>query len=307
MPPVVIAGALAAGGAIAGSSIASSGAKDAARAQAASGDRATEAQMEMFRQTQAGQRPFQEAGYAALPYLQYLATGQIPQEIQMQQGQDGQYTATNALSNVPRMQEGGILNRLAPTINAATEPMRQAGQPDQYSAYNNAIANFNPDFFQESPAYKWQLQQGQRAIDAAMARRGKLNSSTAVNALADYSGQLGANEWDKSYGRLLDLTNIGRGATTASGSAALSTGNALANIYQNQGAAQAQGINAAAQQRGSMWSNLGALPLNIYNTQQYQNALAPQNQFTMPQMSAPSNYVSSPQGFQVNAGNYSLR
>lgn len=284
MPPAVVGGAVAAGGAIIGGMQASDAAKAAGEAQKASTQQGIDATLAMYNQSRADLLPYLQTGYSALPYLQYLATGQVPQDIPMTQGATGggatgysmeSLPARNVLANIPENPPGFTQKFWDEVKNKSQEAVTAADQQaaSQPSPYSNAIANFNPNFMFETPGYKWQLEQGQRAIDAAMAKRGKLNSSTAVNALADFTGNLSANEYNNAWNRLFSLGTMGQGTASSTGNASLQTGNALAGLYANQGAASANAINQAGQNRASLWSNLGALPLNIYSTQKYLNAL----------------------------------
>jgi len=110
---------------------------------------------------------------------------------------------------------------------------------------------------QESPMYSWQQEQGERALNRQAAAKGLSGSRASLNALSDFNRGLGAQESDKQYGRLLDMTNIGRGmAATGLGagqSYAAGAGSAL------MGGAQQSALYSgmAAQTKGSMYENLG--------------------------------------------------
>lgn len=239
-------GLLGAAGSIMGGKSAASGAKDAANTQAAASDRAAQMQREMFDVQRQDYSPYAQMGSLASPLLTYYATGIRPTMSQAD------------LDELKRLQGGGDdvdsyrLNQLL---------AQQQGI--------NALSQGIPT----SPMYTWQQEQGERAINRALAARGLYNSSAALNQLSDFNRALGAEESERQYGRLMDLTNIGRGAATQSGAAAANTGNALAGLYQAQGNALAQGQLAAGQARGSMYANLGAMPMNLYNTYTMTNAL----------------------------------
>ena len=126
-----------------------------------------------------------------------------------------------------------------------------------------------------SPLYQFRQREGESAINRALASRGLYDSSFAVNQLADLTNRLTAEETERQYGRLLDMANIGRGAATQSGSAALATGNVLGQYATQGGQAMAAGQLGEGQQRASMYSNLGALPMQAYNAYQQSQAYSP--------------------------------
>jgi len=157
---------------------------------------------------------------------------------------------------------------------------------------------------QASPLYQWQQEQLNKQINRQLQARGRSNSTFGVNALGEAQRALGAEETERQYGRLLDLTNIGRGATGSVSSLGSMSATGAGNAMMQAGAAQAQGIAGAGATRGSMWANAAATPMNMYYTQQYIDALRgnqqqPQQQ---PQWTVPSNTW---QQQQQQAGYYS--
>jgi hypothetical protein len=129
-----------------------------------------------------------------------------------------------------------------------------------------------------SPLYDWQKEQITEDINRQLAARGRSSSTFGANVLSDAYRGLAAEESQRQYGRLLDLTNIGRGAQgSVSGfgaGAASGAGNALGMAGGALGAGQQQAANI----RGSTYANLGALPLQLYSQYQYLNALQPRQQ-----------------------------
>ena len=148
---------------------------------------------------------------------------------------------------------------------------------DQYSPYSQAgsqaldiykaalgmpsSSQFNP---QTSGLYNWQLQQGMRGQNAALAQRGLAGSPAGMRSVGDFISRLGAEEGTRQMGYLTDL--IGRGATAA---------NAAANVQQNQGNQLADvGLKGASAIGGyqeglglanaSIDTNLGNIQNNMY-------------------------------------------
>jgi len=86
-----------------------------------------------------------------------------------------------------------------------------------------------------SPSYLWQLEQGEKGINRDMAARGLYNSSAALSQLSNFRQALGAQETDRTWGRLLDMTKIGQMSAGQAGASSMATGNTLASLYQDQG------------------------------------------------------------------------
>jgi len=60
-----------------------------------------------------------------------------------------------------------------------------------------------------SPQFKIQQEEGERAINRALAARGLSSSSQALGELGDYNRKLIAGEMEKNIGRLSDMVNLG--------------------------------------------------------------------------------------------------
>lgn len=121
------------------------------------------------------------------------------------------------------------LEYVDPYHNLATQNL-----PYLQNLLNGGGKTFN---FQSSPSYLWQLEQGEDAIKRMQASIGGLNSSATGNLLMDFNRGLAAQEVDKNWGRLLDLTKIGQMSAGQAGASSMQTGNTLASLYQNQGRA----------------------------------------------------------------------
>jgi hypothetical protein len=95
---------------------------------------------------------------------------------------------------------------------------------------------------QESPAAQYQLTQGTKAMNRALASRGLSGSGSAVNRLTELNSSIAATDWNNQYNRLLQAINIGTSATAGQASASGTYTNAvtqgaqgLANVATNQG------------------------------------------------------------------------
>lgn len=231
------AGALGLGGTLLGSKSQSKAASKAAGTQAQAANYAADVQRDMFETAYQGQMPYRHLGYQAAPLLSYFLTGQMPK---LTPGERWE------MEQIQRMH---IPNRSTSDRTRLAELLAksQAKRPS----------------LETSPLYKMQLDEGTGAINRGFAARGLYRSSGATNALSDFARALGAEEMQRQYGRVLDALNVGRGAATESGGAAMNSGNALASIYQNAGSNQANYQMAEGQNRASMYGQLAALPMQL--------------------------------------------
>lgn len=128
---------------------------------------------------------------------------------------------------------------------------------DTQNGFNNYL---------NSTAYKFQLGQGQNAIDSDASAKGLLNSGGTAKALAQYGQNLAGTTFNNYLGQLGNLNNQ-QGATATSGQNALgqiaSTGTAAggqaANTLIQGGNAAASGTVAAFNGIGNALSSVGGL------------------------------------------------
>jgi len=267
------------GGAIIGGVMSSKASKDAseeaADAQRDAATMATDTEMEMFNMAREDYSPYRETGEKALP----------------------------------------LLEEFAPSDKA----MNLLQQMEGYSP----LAERKPvEFDPNDPIYKWRLQKGEEAVNRAYAARGMYDSRPAVNSLMDVTMGLSAAESDKQYARglddygmaldeynrlsglygsynaldaaqynrLLDRTQIGAGAASASGSAALQTGGNLANIYSNLGSNLSSNYLQQGANEAQFWSQMGAMPATAVNAYKSQSPTAGSSGSSTPYFDATSSY-----------------
>ena len=136
-----------------------------------------------------------------------------------------------------------------------------------------------------SPAYTYQQQQGEKAINRAAAARGGYGSTATVDQLGDFNQRLGASEVTNQYNRLLHLVNIGQSAANNESASSLNYANSNTAASQNYANSTSGIISNSAnnlsnlqiqqgENQASMWSNLGALPMQGINA--YQSLNQPQ-------------------------------
>ena len=100
---------------------------------------------------------------------------------------------------------------------------------------------------QESPAAQYQLTQGTKAMNRALASRGLSGSGNAVNRLTELNSSIAATDWSNQYNRLLDAINIGTSASAKTASAGSKYADQLytaAGQLGNSAQNQAQSMNS---------------------------------------------------------------
>lgn len=124
------------------------------------------------------------------------------------------------------------------------------------------------DFFND-PGYQFRLQQGQQAINRAMAAKGLRQSTAAVRGLADFNQGLASQEyqnaWDRwnenrtqQYNMMSNLAGMGQVQSGRLAGAAGQYGTNVGNIMVGQGnAIAAQGMNRANTNAGIFGQLLG--------------------------------------------------
>lgn len=157
------------------------------------------------------------------------------------------------------------------------QPWLQAGQAALPTLQNmaNTPVNFSQQDFQNNmdPAYQFDLQQGQQAIQRSAAANGTLMTGGTLKDLTSYSQGQASNEYSNAYNRFMNNQNTqfnrlssiagtGQTATGQLGQVGMNTANAIGGYMT--GAANAQGASTIAQ--GNAWSGaLSGLGNNIGN------------------------------------------
>lgn len=144
---------------------------------------------------------------------------------------------------------------LAPYVSAGLPAL--TGQQDLLGlnggdAQGKAIAGI-----QGSPMFGALAQQGEDAILANASATGGLRGGNVQGALGQFRPQLLAQLIDQQYSRLGGLTQLGQNSAAGVGTAGLSTGNNIAQLLQQQGAAQAGNALAAGRAQAGIYSAFG--------------------------------------------------
>lgn len=160
-----------------------------------------------------------------------------------------------------------------------------------YKTGTNALGDYQKMLnggynMQESPAAQYQLTQGTKAMNRALASRGLSGSGNAVNRLTELNSGIAATDWNNQYNRLLDAIKIGTGAASSAGQAGQSYVNSLQNAANNLGNIYTNSAN-----------NLNSIYSNLQNSGMNMMALGTKNNWWQ------SNNNSSP-GYQGGGGDY---
>lgn len=102
-------------------------------------------------------------------------------------------------------------------------------------------------YLQNSPAYKFRQEEGNRALNRQLAARGLYNSGAGLETLARFQAQLEGEESDKIFSRLAGLINVGASAS-----------NNKAGIQANLGNALMGGTASLGNMIGQVYANAGA-------------------------------------------------
>lgn len=260
-------------GGIASGLLGASASNKAASASERASERTVALQEKIYEQTTKNFSPYLDAGNTALQaYMYEMGLGPAPSIGGA--APSIETITTPGASSGPRYTNPMLA---AATGNADTRNSLLAGQSSgtpgttQYRvngqtfstlADAQAYAASNPtggsgyQGFTATPAYQFQLQQGQDSINALAGAKGGLNSGATLKALSDYNQGLASQEYSNYLNRLSGLTNMGTSAAANQASAgqsyASNTGNALmtgaqatANGYINSANAINGGINNA--------------------------------------------------------------
>lgn len=162
----------------------------------------------------------------------------------------------------------------------------------------NALAAGDYSGFQNSPDYKFALQQGLQGVDRSAAARGALYSGGQLADLSNYAQGMASQNLGTYRNFLTGLAGMGQNA--AGTIAGVGQNSANAQGSNNWGAANAAGNSAINQ--ANNWSQLGAGLGGLANNLIQQNAAGRQSSFT-PSNSLWSGQARTGAGSAYNVGN----
>lgn len=114
---------------------------------------------------------------------------------------------------------------------------------------------YDPSMLERDPGYKFRMDEGLKALNAAASAGGRMGSSRTAKDLMRFGQGLASQEYDRAYNRefnrLGSLMNVGTGANLTGVQASGQHGANVSNLYTNLGNAQAanaiSGANADKQ------------------------------------------------------------
>jgi|GEM_PF-5092077 len=280
----VAAGATAASlaGSVIGASSASEAQEDSLNFQKGMASKSILSQLQAQVQNDGLMAPGYAAYQAATPLLTYMLTG-------VNTGQDFTDQDMLELETLREQKNKLIRDRNIHMSSSTGDRDNQRWHNDEVSKINaklarlqdlennyaasQAMQSVGENGLLKTPGYAWQKQQGEEAVNRALAARGMHNSRAGVNALSDFNENLNANTYQQQVGNLYNLSNLGRGASATAASLGQNSATNLGNTYMNAGQSIGQGMVDKGQTEGSMWANALSVPLNMYQNYQYNNAL----------------------------------
>lgn len=284
----VASGVILAGTAIAGSVISANAAENAANTQANAAENAQQISQQEFNTITQQEQPFIQGGYGALSNLDYmLGIGPPPSGTTGQGGFTGGMVGS---SNAPTATTGlgaGVLGSgigLIPQITGAAQSTPSGTPGMSYTVgpggsiiprlsdisgnapaasgvaptsavggYGSLVAPFTADTFKQySPAYQFQLQQGQQGVlNADAGSQGALSGATLKDLigynqnLANTSFNNAFNQYQTQQGnifsRLSGIAQLGQAAAANTGQQGTALAGQAAQSATNIGTAQAAG------------------------------------------------------------------
>lgn len=173
---------------------------------------------------------------------------------------DAQSEASQAGIDEQRRQFDKVQELLSPYVKAGTGSLQ--AQQDLIGLNGNKAQQAAIDALRASPAYTSAMRSGTDTINANASATGGLRGGNTQEALGRFGGDLLTNLVQSQFSNLGGITNLGQNSAAQTGSAAMASGNNIAGLLQQQGAAQAGGYigtaNANSQMANSFTSGLGA-------------------------------------------------
>src|ERR1700682_4879619 len=278
-------------GALIGGLAGADASRSAANTQADAAKNATAAQLQMFNTTQGNLAPYMQGGTASLAALeQFMGITPGTPGTPGTAATPGQFVGGGVTGGTPTFSTGDY-TRPDSTFRPQGAGQMIPGSPGTPGTPGTA-SSFNPNApgvkpftladFQASPAYNFNLQQGQQAIDKAANARGNLYAPQTLQDISKYSQGVASNEFQNAFSnynttqnsifsRLSGMAGSGQNAAANLGGFAGQVGGQIGCNMIGAGNAQAAGTIGQA----NAISGAGS---GIYNAYIMQQILAQQNQ-----------------------------
>lgn len=283
------------GAALVGGLISADASKSAANKQSAGADKASQLQMDMFNKTQSNLAPWLDTGTMSLQALaqgaglggggeQPLTEADVRKIYQRYMGRPvsaeemQSLMATNKTPyelerSVASSQEHLFHVNKQRNVSPVSQPLYQepGAQTGAKGVGFGALTKpFGMEDFQASPAYQFNLAEGEKAINKAAAARGKFYAPGTLQDISKFSQGLASNEFQNAYSnyntnmgniwnRLSTLAGGGQNAAAGLGTNATQVAGQIGNNIMGGANAQAAGqvgsANALSSGMSSAYNN----------------------------------------------------
>jgi len=142
---------------------------------------------------------------------------------------------------------------------ARNKPFYDLGVGSIPTMQSMVSGNYNMN---QSPAARYELQQGSKTLNRQLAARGLVGSGNASQRFAELSAGVAAKDYNDQYNRILDQIKIGTGASAQTGQSSSTYNSAVGQYGANVANAQGQ----AGQARASLYAGMGGLANNAVST-----------------------------------------
>lgn len=161
--------------------------------------------------------------------------------------------ASQAGIDEQRRQFDAIQALLKPYADAGTGAL--TGQQNLIGVNGGAPQEAAINAIQMGPEYQALKARGENAILSNASATGGLRGGNVQASLAQFQPAMLAQLINNQFSRLGGLASGGQNAAAMTGNAGMTTGTNVANLLQQQGAAQAGGVLGQAKADASMWGN----------------------------------------------------
>lgn len=148
-------------------------------------------------------------------------------------------------------------------LQALLKPYSDAGlkslnsQQDLIGLNGNDAQQKALDALQNSSQFNGLVKQGENAILQNASATGGLRGGNTEAALAQFRPQMLSQLINDQYTKLGGITSLGQNAAAGQGNAGMQSANAISNLLQQSGAAQAGAALAAGKAQAQTWNTLG--------------------------------------------------
>jgi len=159
-------------------------------------------------------------------------------------------TATETLALQKEMYDADV---------ARNKPFYDLGVGSIPAMQSMVSGNYDPE---QSPAARYELQQGSKSLNRQLAARGLLGSGNASQRYAELATGVAAKDYNDQYNRILDQIKVGTGASAQTGQSSANYNSSIGQWGSNTSNAQGQ----AGQAKASLYAGQAGLVNNTIST-----------------------------------------